>query len=738
MKIQKKSYHGYISAILLSISAMTASPALVMATGWAGLENFSNFGLECDVVETGSTLTMDFNSGIGRVDFYSAAGWTHTGGVYYSNGPFVSILANSAEGNDISLVGVDFRVGENCSFIASLTAFPAIAGKLLTDMTDISAMTPSITLGMASGTILEQAADEDGWGLKVGLQTNRAYFFFQYTNGIELSVGPYKLKADKFPNKNKSRVIIDPFDPMLYLEGDFLGGTLMKKATGTDFKQTFTKAEGSNDSVAIGVSIKGLLGYESKLPVPTTTDWDSAEAFDYYSFDGHLFLKGKVQLGSLPLTLDSMMVLNFDANDNGWPFGSDNWDWSEWEDNALVSIPSNLINDTLGMLNDTLFGYNGTLAIALKDAPLKYEIKLGEGSVIWDANKDAVMFAAQDIDPPDFSKYTPSIAGVNFAEDITTTIFENNVDVKGYGYIGETNNNIDFRIAFDLTTRNMSFAGNELKQLYAELSHEGVDIQADVRILDMAEAEVRGMITDSNCKLSIKKGSLNLAGYNINNPNINLCTGIIKGIEGIIEVVGYVQVGGEWVYMTGETYSKIAGSTLLHAYNHPMSVVDGSMNIGKLALSTTGGLEATNTVAKYGNKAKQFALSAFNIGSNGLLPKLVSSQSQTSYDSGEVDLSSGGTGIKRVYYIVSGSAGYQLEIEDSKMKVAYNASTRLKGCVKFGFAGKKTTKCDSVTVSTSGNLSTNGCFSTPSKTFKLGWKTFSKKVSIPSKSFCLF
>ncbi len=220
-------------------------------------------GLECVTSKDASTLSLNF-SGY-KIQLKAANGWTQHGAdsdTGYSSYGSVSVSGSGSQA-DIDLIG-EFQILQDCSFIAQLTSLPSAAGSFITNITAGTTGTtasPHISLALASGKEIMQQAKDDGWSFKVGFQEDRPYFWFQYLNRMEMGIGNYTIKLDKWPSKNKSRVVIDPFDPMFYMEGDFLGGSVMKQMTGGTFKekQWFGKGEGSNDSVGIGVSLSGLL-----------------------------------------------------------------------------------------------------------------------------------------------------------------------------------------------------------------------------------------------------------------------------------------------------------------------------------------------------------------------------------------------------------------------------------------------------------------------------------------------
>ena len=703
-----------LTGVALSLCAMV--PVAQATTGLIPGES----SLECTVTKEGSVVTLDFGNTTIKMDAVES-GWSAINGMYRAFGR-VEVTAGGYSG--LQMAATQFSVGkEDCSVIGQLTAFPSVATNYLTKVADIGGAAPTITVGMASGADLEREASSTGWSLKVGLQEDRAYFWFEYLNQMEISMGEYKVKMDKYASKNKSRFIVDPFDPMVYIEGDFLGSK-------TDFennsKQWFG-GKGSNDSVAVGMSAKGFLGFTTQIPVPQSSALVDSSALEPYSFDGHVFLKGKVKMGEYPITLDGNVVVDFDADDSGVPFDTDHYNGYD--------EPS----DGFAILKDTQMGFNGTFYAELGVDPLKFSVKLAKTSLVA-KRPNKLLFAAQDVDTDAFTFDTGNTYIDKVVKAIVTPPSPNDpLDALVYGYIDITNSVPDFLLAIEAGDMDMN--GLYVESIYGALSDHGLAFSGKVDTYDMGNFAVDGLITNSNCKLKVKAEDLHFAGYTVKNAKVNICSGLMEGIDALIDVSGDVYAAGQWVAMEGENVANVAASTLLQADDQALSLASGTIDNADMALDYTG-MKVKNATAKYGSKAKNFALNTFSVNGAGDILNAVSGSASTHFDTGSFSITGGQSFIASASGQVSGDADYSLRVDNNDLKVGYGADIKVKACAKFKFAGLKTTKCDSVNVAASDDLDLGGCFKTPSKSVKLCAKLAGIKkctsLSVPSKKVCLF
>ncbi|MDD9935157.1 MAG: hypothetical protein OXT09_16210 [Myxococcales bacterium] len=175
---------------------------------------------------------------------------------------------------------------------------------------------------------------ELGWGpgdaphlaaLEAPLRGDRDYLYFNYEVGLEAGFGPFALG----PEGKQGVIVLDPHDPFLYLRGDFLsmpelGGDDDRKGD-DDRVHNDSNDPNRNDrsdeeeeqgeegpevgDLGIGVSIQGLIPFE---PVHRF----GFEGQDL-SFDGHVFVEGKVELATLPIAIEGTTVLDLDPQADG-------------------------------------------------------------------------------------------------------------------------------------------------------------------------------------------------------------------------------------------------------------------------------------------------------------------------------------------------------------------------------------------------------------------------------------
>jgi hypothetical protein len=128
------------------------------------------------------------------------------------------------------------------------------------------------------------------------IKADRKYLYFTFSAGFSAHVGQMSISAAK----NQSvTMTLDPSDPSFFVKAS-LGGLM-----------------GPVDDASIGFSIGGHLPF-----TPSTTWGIDADAA---SFDGHLWLGGKVDLNDLklPLAIGGNTVINLDPNGDGKTFFTD-------------------------------------------------------------------------------------------------------------------------------------------------------------------------------------------------------------------------------------------------------------------------------------------------------------------------------------------------------------------------------------------------------------------------------
>jgi hypothetical protein len=99
-----------------------------------------------------------------------------------------------------------------------------------------------------------------------------------------------------------TKVVIDPFDPLVYLEGAFV-----ELLTG-----------GLVSDGAVGISLGGMLPYESSTQLYNGSNWAERK------LNGHIYAYGSCQVGAYPVSVSGQVVINADEDKDGdWFFHPD-------------------------------------------------------------------------------------------------------------------------------------------------------------------------------------------------------------------------------------------------------------------------------------------------------------------------------------------------------------------------------------------------------------------------------
>jgi hypothetical protein len=158
--------------------------------------------------------------------------------------------------------------------------FPDIGAMSVCEMEDLA----RATVGLDYGANLED--------LGAPLADDRRYLFFQLNAGLSAQCGPIAIEA---PGGADALAVLDPSDPMMYLEGSLLG----------------LGAIGPVESVGLGISAQGLMPFH---PAQVLTEVDGLDGLG--DFDGHLYVKGSGNIYKA-LTLDGEMMLSFNKDGGG-------------------------------------------------------------------------------------------------------------------------------------------------------------------------------------------------------------------------------------------------------------------------------------------------------------------------------------------------------------------------------------------------------------------------------------
>lgn len=166
------------------------------------------------------------------------------------------------------------------------------------------------------------------------LKDERKYLYFTFSAGFDAQLGDMTVSGAA----NQSvTMTLDPSDPAFFLKAS-LGGLM-----------------GPVDEASVGFSIGGHLPF-----VPENTWGISKEAT---TFDGHIWIGGKVNLNDveLPLAIAGQTVVDVDPNDDGKTLFTDPADGFQFGSNSEldVSVSAGLISFELPIAQSTIVGRIG-------------------------------------------------------------------------------------------------------------------------------------------------------------------------------------------------------------------------------------------------------------------------------------------------------------------------------------------------------------------------------------------
>lgn len=166
------------------------------------------------------------------------------------------------------------------------------------------------------------------------LKDERKYLYFTFSAGLEASIGDLSISAG---NGQSATMTIDPSDPSFFLKAS-LGGLM-----------------GPIDEASVGFSIGG------HLPFTPETTWGIDQEAN--SFDGHLWLGGKINLNELklPVAIGGKTVLDIDPNDDGETMFTQPKDGFQYGSNSELdlSLEAGLISMELPIMTATIVGRAG-------------------------------------------------------------------------------------------------------------------------------------------------------------------------------------------------------------------------------------------------------------------------------------------------------------------------------------------------------------------------------------------
>lgn len=196
------------------------------------------------------------------------------------------------------------------------------------------------------------------------LKDERKYVYFTFSAGLEASVGDLSIAVG--PGQSAT-MTLDPSDPSFFLKAS-LGGLL-----------------GPVEEASVGFSIGG------HLPFTPENTWGIDQ--DATSFDGHLWIGGKVSLADfkLPVAIGGQTVLDIDPNDDGETLFTQPSDGFQYGSNSELdlSLEAGLISMEIPVAKSTIVGraggseawgyYSGIIKAGndwLEDLPIKNSVQL--------------------------------------------------------------------------------------------------------------------------------------------------------------------------------------------------------------------------------------------------------------------------------------------------------------------------------------------------------------------------
>jgi hypothetical protein len=167
------------------------------------------------------------------------------------------------------------------------------------------------------------------------LKDDRKYLYFTFSAGFEAKLGEMTVSG---PANQSVTMTLDVSDPAFFLRAS-LGGLM-----------------GPVDEASVGFSIGG------HLPFTPENTWGIAE--DAASFDGHIWLGGKVNLNDLklPVAIGGNTVVDVDPNDDGETLFTDPANGFQFGSNSEldVSIEAGLISFEVPIAQSTIVGRAGS------------------------------------------------------------------------------------------------------------------------------------------------------------------------------------------------------------------------------------------------------------------------------------------------------------------------------------------------------------------------------------------
>ena len=348
--------------------------------------------------------------------------------------------------------------------------------------------------------------------VSASVDAERKYLYFAFSTGFTANVGDLSISST---DTESVTMTLDPSDPAFFLQAS-LSGLL-----------------GAVDEAGVGLSIGG------KFPFAPTSTWSiDAKVANGASFDGHLWIGGKVDLNHLerplPLVIGGNTIVNVDPNADGKSVFTDAAGGYQFGSNSdlAVSISAGVLGLDIPIAEGTAFGgisgktgaayYSGKVIAGngwLPDAvPLKNSAPLKAAGLVSTTLADTY-FKAQGDWSLDASKLG-SWTGLDLT-DVAMAQATLNADQAGLTVTGSAATSISPYIGLKGDLATMGFFDGKAKDWYVTLDGKfavsGVELGSDAHArLDQTGMAITGTfqtpLSDVSMLGSITHGGVDLEG----------------------------------------------------------------------------------------------------------------------------------------------------------------------------------------------------------------------------------
>ena len=379
-------------------------------------------------------------------------------------------------------------------------------------------------------------------GVDLPLNDEHPYLVFDIDSSVGLSFNGASVSASTGPS---TKVIIDPLDPLIYLEGDVV--------------EVLTRGLVSDG--AVGVSLGGWLPYSSSNELYNGSNWKHRE------ITGNLYARGNMQVGRYPVFVSSTVVIDADANNDG--------DWFFEPEEA----------DT-----DFRVGADGEIAIGYDLGAFSLTLPVASGSMVYRADSGRLMVYGEVTDPnpladtvldPLFTDATTGAVWAHYdALDDFTVQLEVQAPVLGFAAadleLTLSEDSIAFRGSFE--PRYGQLFGNQSVRFDGSIDTEGQYVMSGVADLDLAGmplAEATVVWTNSGVTAH---GTMEVPGL------------------GAVQVDGSIQPNGVFSFTGRATFAPLGltMSDALVTVSHAGVAVDGLLQVPGLSQIRVSGLVQAN------------------------------------------------------------------------------------------------------------------------------------------------